>query len=189
MYILGGYPEVNLVEVEALRYIYINNIADINEVNNNYVLVLGGKNIKPQMELLALSTDLLDESLRFIVKADPWNPIELNDFQKLNIEMTTESMSELLVRCNVVYTDNITSAAVDAYCLGRRVVSMLDPSMLNLSPLIDTEGVAFVSSPKELAEALNGNSMSEYTKNEYFYLDPNLKKWEKLITGGNETEN
>ena len=189
MYILGGYPEVNLVEVEALRYIYINNIADINEINNNYVLVLGGKNIKQQMRLLASSADLLNESLRFIVKADAWNPIELNDFQKLNIEMTTDSMSELLVRCNAVYADNITSASVDAYCLGKQVVSMLDPSMLNLSPLIDTEGVIFVSSPKELAEALNGNSMPEHTKKEYFYLDPNLKKWEELITGGNETEN
>ena len=66
---------------------------------------------------------------------------------------------------------------------------MLDPSMLNLSPLIDTDGVVFVSSPKELAEALNGKSMSEHTNKEYFYLDPNLKKWEELITGGNETEN
>ena len=189
MYILGGYPEVNLVEVEALRYIYINNIADINEINDNYILVLGGPNIKNQMKLLASTADLLNKSLSFIVKADACNPIELNGFEKLNIQMTTDSMSELLVRCNTVYADNMTSASVDAYCLGKQVVSMLDPTMVNLSPLIDIEGVIFVSTSKELAEALNGNSMSEYTKNEYFYLDPNLKKWEELITGKNATEN
>jgi surface carbohydrate biosynthesis protein (TIGR04326 family) len=184
MYIFGGYPMERILEVEALRYQYLNEVEVLNKINDRHVLVLGGKNIKNQIKLLDASFGLLDVSVKFIIKTDPWNPIKLNDFQKLRMRLTTNTISELLGKYNIVYTDNITSAAVDAYCMGKQVISMLDPSMLNLSPLLDYDNVLFVSSSAQLAKAINSFSGSENFKREYFYLDPSLSRWEKLINKG-----
>ena len=52
MYILSGYPEDKILEVEALRYQYLNEIVMFTKINNHNILVLGGKNIKNQMKLL-----------------------------------------------------------------------------------------------------------------------------------------
>jgi surface carbohydrate biosynthesis protein (TIGR04326 family) len=183
MYILSGYPEDKILEVEALRYQYLNEIVMFTKISNHNILVLGGKNIKNQMKLLNSVDSFLHESIKFTIKTDAWNPIKLNDLQKNRMELTTDSMSTLLSKHNVVYTDNITSAGVDAYCLGKKVISMLDPSMLNLSPLLDHEDVLFVSSPEQFSDALNNFSSLTNIKREFFYLDSNLTRWEKLING------
>ena len=183
MHILSGYPESQILEVEALRYQYLNKIVMDDKIDNHHVLVLGGKNIANQIQLLNSADSLLNESIKFIIKTDPWNPIKLNDFQKLKMELTTETISKLLGKYNIIYTDNITSAAVDAYCMGKQVISMLDARMLNLSPLLDYEDVMFVSSPEKLAKALNNFSGHKNYKKKYFYLDSNLSRWEKLING------
>lgn len=180
---LAGYPNEKLIEVEALRYQYLDEVKNPKEKNNHNVLVLGGKNIKKQIKLLASSDSFLHESLKFIVKSDSWNPIKLNDYQKNRMTLTTETMPELLNKYNVVYTDNITSAAVDAYCAGKKVISMLDPNTLNLSPLLDFKDVLFVSSPEELAEALNDFSTITSTKRDFFYLDSSFSRWRNLING------
>lgn len=180
---LAGFPSEKLIEVEALRYQYLNNLKKTKKGRHQNVLVLGGKNIKNQMKLLNSSDSLLHESLKFIIKSDPWNPIKLNDYQKNRMTLTSETMPELLSQYNVVYTDNITSAAVDAYCAGKKVISMLDPNTLNLSPLLDFKDVFFVSSPEELAEALNDFSTITFTKRDFFYLDSSFSRWRNLING------
>ena len=43
----------------------------------------------------------------------------------------------------------LTSAAVDAYCAGLRVISVLDPTALNLSPLRGFDEVRYVSSGQQ----------------------------------------
>ena len=183
MFILGGFPQDKLLEVEALRYQYLNEVKHSKEINNHHILVLGGKNIKNQMMLLNSADSLLDQSIKFVIKSDPWNPIQLNDFQKHRMELTSDSMLELLSKYNIVYTDNITSAAVDAYCMGKKVISMQDPKMLNLSPLLDYKDVLFVNSSYQLAKVLNDFSFFVNFKREFFYLDSRLSRWTKLING------
>ena len=156
--ILSGYPKDKLLELEALRYQYLDGVKISKNVNNLNILVLGGKGIDSQMKLLDSADNLIDKSVKFTIKSDPWNPIKLNDLQKMRMELTAESMDELLSKYNVVYTDNITSAAVDAYCTGKKIISMLDPHTLNLSPLLDKKDVLFVSSPEQLADNLNNFS-------------------------------
>jgi surface carbohydrate biosynthesis protein (TIGR04326 family) len=181
MLVLSGYPKDKLLEVEALRYQYLDGVKISKNVNNLKILVLGGKGIDSQMKLLDSADNLIDKSLKFTIKSDPWNPIKLNDLQKMRMELTAESMDELLSKYNVVYTDNITSAAVDAYCTGKKIISMLDSHTLNLSPLLDKKDVLFVSSPEQLADNLNNFSWVNEDKRDYFYLDPKLSKWLKLL--------
>lgn len=95
-----------------------------------------------------------------------------------------QPIAKLLVDCDVAYSSSGTSAAVDAYCAGVPVVSMLDSSTLNLSPLRGCEGAVFASTPRELAEALvacaSQSSTSSKTQT-FFTLDAGLPRWRKLL--------
>jgi surface carbohydrate biosynthesis protein (TIGR04326 family) len=90
----------------------------------------------------------------------------------------------LLAECDVAYTSSVTSAAVDAYCVGVPVVSVLDPNTLNLSPLRGCEGVLFASTPEELASTLIYATSALSTVREhknFFTLDSRLPRWRKLL--------
>jgi surface carbohydrate biosynthesis protein (TIGR04326 family) len=94
------------------------------------------------------------------------------------------SVSKLLPDCDVAYSSAVTSAAVDAYCAGVPVVSVRAHKTLNLSPLRSTKGVHFVSTPKELKQALDktfATSPHKHRKKSFFHIDKNLHRWKKLF--------
>ena len=96
----------------------------------------------------------------------------------------TKPPDELMEQCDVVYASVMTSAALDAHCAGIPVITLQDGSDLNLSPLRGCQEVAYVSSPERLAGLVN-NVFTEDRKvgwpEEYFYLDPRLSLWRKLL--------
>ena len=101
--------------------------------------------------------------------------------------MTNTPLAELLAVCDVVFTSNIASAAVDAYCSGIPVVQMLNGNTLNTSPLRGLASVVYVTNPIELAEALRAAPHRERGVVEpYFYLDKELPLWCKLLDMTNE---
>ena len=90
----------------------------------------------------------------------------------------------MLGNCSLVFTSNVTSAAVDAYCMGIPIITMLNPKGLNLSPLRGYEGVSFISSSKELADCLdkiNQLKIVEKQGKEYFHLNPQLPRWKRIL--------
>jgi surface carbohydrate biosynthesis protein (TIGR04326 family) len=100
------------------------------------------------------------------------------------MQMAIEPVSALLINCDVAYTSAITSAAVEAYCIGVPVVSALDPKKLNLSPLRKCKGVYFATTPEELAYSIlfaASTTHSTDLKSEFFNLDNNLIRWKKLL--------
>jgi surface carbohydrate biosynthesis protein (TIGR04326 family) len=189
----GGYPEECLVEVEALRYLHL--AGDEGESKPALprvqgplrVLVLGEylpSNTHRQMDLLAQAAQALPLEAIFTVKPHPACPVRAGDYPELELEITNESISLLLERCDVAYTNNVTSAAVDAYCAGVPVVSILDPGSLNLSPLRGREGVQFVSQPEDLARALLSAASAPRPPTrpqDFFTLDPGLPRWRRLL--------
>jgi surface carbohydrate biosynthesis protein (TIGR04326 family) len=181
------------VDFEALRYLSLTHTI----VEKNYkvtpltdtlrILVLGDYlpgNTQKQMLLLAKSSQSLPKGTVIIVKPHPACPVQVADYPTLQMRITIEPISKLLVDCNVVYTSNTTSSAVDVYCAGLPVVSVLDPNTLNLSPLRGRHGVLFVSTPKELADALITFVSKPYSARErrdFFNLDIRLTNWRKLL--------
>ena len=64
------------------------------------------------------------------------------------------------------------------------LITALEASSLNLSPLKEIHGVLFVSSAKELGELFNGidNLTNNISQNEdYFYLDSQLPRWKDFL--------
>lgn len=193
----GGYPEDQVVEVEALRYRYLGNLPLVcpategNTTKALHVLVLGDyfpDVTRHQMELLLSAACTLPADTRYTVKPHPAGVIKTSDYSALQLHMTGAPLAELLADCDVVFTGNITSAAVDAYCFGVPVVSVLDGDMFNMSPLRDMRNVVYVTNSDELAAALCNAKRHKYVLAEpYFCLDKTLPRWRKLL-GLNSTE-
>jgi surface carbohydrate biosynthesis protein (TIGR04326 family) len=189
----GVYPKEGLVEVEALRYLYLGNAraqpGSISPHSNISlrILVLGDymlSNTRLQMRLLKKVEQYLPDDTIFMVKPHPNCPVQPADYLGLKMEVTLEPVWKLLAGCDVAYTSSLTAAAVDAYCAGVPVVSVSDPNTLNLSPLRGREGVFFATTPEELAHALVSASSAPHSVKEqkdFFTLDCNLPRWRKLL--------
>lgn len=184
----GGYPADQMVEVEALRYL---NIADLPRIANELrtgplcVLVLGDYMpavTRRQIQCLSDAMPLLPPDTHYVVKPHPSCPVKPSDYPSLQLQMSSCALPELLSECDVVYTSNITSAAVDAYCAGVPVISALDGQALNMSPLRGLHGVVYVTNPSELADALrNARNRERVIAEPYFCLDKVLLRWRKLL--------
>jgi surface carbohydrate biosynthesis protein (TIGR04326 family) len=193
-YIDAKYPIEDLVEVEALRYLQLEQYDEYDKDCNkdksiDSLLVLGDylpENTRKQMLVLQNAYQLipLKDKLKLIVKPHPMCPIVAEDFPELNMTITDKPIDNLINCCFIAYTSSVTSAAVDAYCAGKNVISLLDPTGLNLSPLRKSYNALFVRTGGELLKALKNSD--EIKKNnsqsgKYFYLDKNLPKWKKLL--------
>jgi surface carbohydrate biosynthesis protein (TIGR04326 family) len=193
----AGYPNEDLVEVEALRYLHLGetkvdartvpNPASVLAKENLRLLVLGDyliSNTQLQINLLVLAVQLLPADTIITVKPHPACPIQPDDYPDIRMTVTMEPISNLLTECDVVYSSEATSAAVDVYCAGVPIVSVLNPNTLNLSPLRGCEGVLFASTPEELAKALTSAATTPSTPvnpHEFFTLDRKLPRWKKLL--------
>jgi surface carbohydrate biosynthesis protein (TIGR04326 family) len=193
----AGYPEEDLVEVEALRYLSLGETkVETGTVSEHTpvptkdfmrLLVLGDYlpiNTQRQMNMLLQAAPSLPAGIIITVKPHPSCPIHPVDYPDLDMTVTMEPIAKLLAECDVAYTSAATSAAVDAYCAGVPIVSVLDPNTLNLSPLRGCAGALFASTPEELAAALTSAVTTPSTpgnQQEFFTLDQKLPRWKKLL--------
>lgn len=186
----GGYPENQLVEVEALRYLYLttkDNAKSQNADSSHPLRVLVCGDILPtasrqMMRWLELAAGNLPATTRYTIKPHPACAIKAGDYPALMLQMTNAPLVELFADCDVVFTSNITSAAVDAYLSAIPVVQVLDGSTFNLNPLRRLKGVMYVTNPTELAVALDKAKQRERVLAEpYFCLDKELPRWRKLL--------
>jgi len=193
MYISGGYLQKHLIEVESLRYLYLFNSSlhkvkeTIPTEKEKIVLVIGDyseKNTYKQLDLLSFKPKKINSPVRYIVKPHPNSPINLEGFPDLCAEISTRPIEDLLKICDVVYSSLITTAAIEAYCLGIPIITFLDGKTLNMSPLRGVKSVYFISNSEDLARAINTIDVSDFgLKENYFYLDPSLPRWRKWLTG------
>jgi surface carbohydrate biosynthesis protein (TIGR04326 family) len=189
----AGYPKANLFELEALRYLYLldlkkkNNTSFCKKTDAITLLVLGDyleSNTKIQMGLLEDTLASTPMDISIIVKSHPAHLIDPADYPSIDLKVTRKALEEILDMCDLAYTSPVTSAAVDAYCYGIPVITVLDPNSLNLSPLRNHDGVFFVSSQSELLGALNAAQLVSdniFEKKEFFTLDSELVRWKKLL--------
>ena len=189
-YLQGGYPSEQLVDVEAIRYLHLENKdeqcnSSCDKVGKHSLLVLGEyllENTVLQMSILEKAVVDLS-AWKIVIKPHPICPIDLDDYPSLtsiNASVTDQPISELLPVFNVAYTSQVTSAAVDAYCSGLSIVSALDPAVLNMSPLLGVDGVQFITNSEELIVALRNTGIQAEPK-QYFYLDSDLPRWKRLL--------
>ena len=187
-----GYPRDKLVKVEALRYMYLNEIEKISRnkvlkrIDAKKILILGDyskystiKSIKLiQKSLLNLSTDI-----KLILKPHPACLISNSDIDLTDIKITNDSINEIVNQCNLAFSCNVTSAALDVYFYDIPVICFHDLSKLNLSPVRDLDNIIFINSSTELRNIISNDIYfkSSDTSFNYFYIDKSLKRWMNLL--------
>jgi surface carbohydrate biosynthesis protein (TIGR04326 family) len=190
-YLEGGYPQEDLIEVESLRYLYLYNFFNY-QANRKHdilrtktVLVVGDylrENTYKQLNVLSSALAGVDQSVRLIIKPHPACPINMADFPSLRGEISIKPIQELLEVSDIVYSSLITSAAIDGYCAGLPVITMLDAKTLNMSPLIGVKSVYFIKNSEDLSNVINTIEVTNFNqKRNYFYLNPDLPRWQKWL--------
>ena len=185
------------VRVEALRYINLYNISPDSEKKNSpskikksRLLVLGDiqwETTHRMMLILEKLYEKLNFSYEVWIKPHPHNYIELKNYSNLDAIYMDYPLKELLPEIDVTLASVFTSGELDSYCSGVPVINYLDPDNLNFSNLRGSENAKFISTADELFDALNipENVISKTgTPEDFFWLDPHLKKWKFLLDEG-----
>lgn len=185
-----GYPKNQIKLVEALRHSYLrtNNISRINNSKNKKTLLVLGdyENVNTKNQLLILNKlpKYILKNLEIIYKPHPASTLNINIFSSLSMSLREESLSKLLPLSNLVYCGTVTSASVDAFAFGSKVIIFNDPKILNLSPLRKFKDVTFVMDSIQLEEAIvKFISVNIYTANQraIFELSEQLPLWKNLL--------
>jgi len=190
-YLSGGNPSNGVVSCEALRFLHLGPMKTITRSGRHFpkkVLILGGIMPKPNDTLLRLlekASSLLSDGFSYTVKPHPNCMIRTENYSSLkNMCVVNAPLGKIIQNYDIAYASNTTSAVLDAYLAGLSVVVMLDQDELNMCPLRGQPGVQFVSSPAELAAALE-NAIQEdkkiASKEDFFFLDPELPRWKELL--------
>ena len=187
-----GYPKDEIKLTEALRHSHLNkeNISRFNKKNKNKdkTLLLFGdyedSNTKYQISVLnQLSKDTLN-NLELIFKPHPASTLNINSLTSLKIRITDDPIADLLPLSKIAFCSSVTSAAIDAFSYGLKVIILKDPTILNLSPLRNFRDVSFVKDSLELQKII----IKFFSQNNYsvsqrviFKLSDDLPLWKKLL--------
>ena len=101
---------------------------------------------------------------------------ELNTKNKIDIEKITNNF-------DIIFSSNTTSASLDCFLMGKKVMIFMDENNLNFSPLRNVNGVSFVRNYHEIYfELKSEKSPYEPSKiNSFFWIDKDMSKWKKII--------
>jgi surface carbohydrate biosynthesis protein (TIGR04326 family) len=191
MHLKNGIPSEKLVSIEALRYLHLNHSSDCSlkglNIDKNTVLLLGDilkTNTLEQMKLLKESLKYVRKPIQYLLKPHPATHITAKDCPDIDFIITDKPINEIINCCQLAYASSATSSSFDAYYLGSKVVTIVNPQGLNTSPLRGFKDAVFVSTPIELAHVLNNidRIKKEPKKREnILYIDINIPKWKKIF--------
>jgi surface carbohydrate biosynthesis protein (TIGR04326 family) len=192
LYLNAGYKRESFVECEALRYGFLSKLKctkqeEASSDNTIKLLILGdyvSKSTEKMLELLETVASSVTKEFNYTIKPHPANTVDAEDYPSLSLNVVTKPLGEIMCEYDLVYSSNMSSAAVDAYCSGLPVIILLDTQTLNYSPLRGHKNVKFISTSDDLAEALlsfDRKGAVDKLVDEFFFLDPNLVRWRALL--------
>lgn len=197
-----GYPSERLVEVEALRFQYLNTLGSgksekvrdslgIDELSGHGVpkkiLILGDFTIKQTLKMLQCvrgALEMISDEISVTLKPHPVCRIGMEDCPGLCFALTNKPLAEIMQNFDLAFASNSTSAGVDALLAGLPVVVFLDGDDFNHSPLRGVEGIQFVGTAEELASQLQScvKSATPYELESFFWLNGKMPRWRKVLS-------
>jgi surface carbohydrate biosynthesis protein (TIGR04326 family) len=193
----AGYPATRLVEVEALRFQYLapfatrrtNDCVSRTSRLRRRVLVLGDYTFRQtikMMHCIEAASSLTELEISVTLKPHPTSSIVERDLPSIQFAVTGRPLGEIVGDFDFAFCSNSTSAVLDALLAGLDVAVFLDNEEFNHSPLRRAAGVRFVSSPAELAAALQDGDRGAAPPRveEFFWIDNRLPRWNRLLSHG-----
>ncbi len=182
----AGYPESELVEVEALMYLHLAT-AKLQPKKDQPMTILVATDYlesatKAQMRLLEELVAMHPTKYRILLKPH-WS--QSLDSLRFDAEIVSgkKDLARFFDQANVLYCSAITSAVIDGVCVGLPVIQCLDPMSFNLSPLRNSNAVQTVRTSADLSAALEqiDQFVPSACSSDFFNLDAKLPKWKNLL--------
>ena len=179
-----GCPSSRVVEVESLMFNHLLQPQHTSDSQRTTLLVVGDFFVEQNVNLISLLASALKiqpTSLNIVFKPHPMNPV-IPDLTSLPYtHISKDLLGEILPTVNTAVTCNGSTAALECFASGINTISILDPEILNSSPLRSVDGASFVSSVSQLAKAIAQNSSRTTPTTPLVILDPSLPRWNGLI--------
>lgn len=191
MHVKGKYPIDALLQMEALRFLYLAKFLETKKNNNLVLRNEGRKRILILGDFVPVySIQMLDwiaevekdcpSSFEYFYKPHPLCSVDTKKYPFITI--VSGVLVDLLHNADLVFASNVTCAAVDAYCAGLPVVQLLSGKTMNMSPLYGLRGVYFATSALVLKNIFYSGLQSSFPDiTSIFYYDNNLSKWASLF--------
>ena len=189
--IVGGIQRQDIIKLEALRYLHLLNRdkqqIEIGNVDEKKILVIGDYNFKStqnHLRLLADALPMLQRKLHFILKCHRSCPINPDEFPTLNLQLTNEPLASLLPAVKLVYGSPMTSASVEAFCYGLKIITSVEKDGVIMSPLRESENVLFTRTSRDLGNYLNEFDWTTECRQKpqkFFILNRGLHRWKKVL--------
>lgn len=179
-----------IVECEALRYLHLvagrpREFCELSAGEPLRILVLGDYTRERTEALLRIAQRLagsLAMPLEIVIKPHPGCPLDPRRSTG-SLRITQVPVAELVTAAHFVLASNTTSAALEAYVSGGRLLVLDDHTGVNYSPLRGVPGVAFVRDAQDLERVVTAREADGRGRqaDEFFNIDPQLPKWRRYF--------
>ena len=182
----NGFPQNRLVPVEALAFAHLASLyaKPTSSATSKQVAVLGDFSETITHHLLDMIGGLKGALPQgSVFKPHPACIIEDQKLAQVGLRAFTGEISDLLATADITITTSSTSAALEAYCLGRTVIMLVDGAHFNMSPLRRNSDVFFVHSLSDLTVALTAAlSNDSGPQRKFFNLGDQFPLWTAFLT-------
>ena len=181
----GMHPD-QINDVEPLMYQYLHNDQSPKVDQGDDILVLGDfftDLTKRIISIVVESQQLSGDRHNILFKPHPLNRDTWEKVLEDNFTLTNAPLSELFELCSIVIAPSASTGALEAYCANKLVISVLDPSTLNFTPLRGVEDAMFAKDHNELAKILMSTSkVMSRDRQQMFFTDANLSRWSRALS-------
>ncbi len=181
----SGIDPDQISDVEPLMYQYLQNDTSSMVVQGDDILVLGDfftHLTKRIISVVVESQQLSGDRRNVLFKPHPLNRDPWGDELGDNFTLTNAPLSELFTLCSIVIAPSASTGALEAYCANKLVISILEPSTLNLTPLRGVEDAMFAKNRNELAKILMATPQVKFgDRQQLFFIDANLSRWSRAL--------
>ena len=123
--------------------------------------------------------------IEILVKPHPGCPIDPQQYPNSVLGLVNEPVAGLVSSAHLVLASNTTSAALEAYVSGARVLVVDDGNGVNYSPLRNIQGVSFVRDAEDVCGAIEaldpGTGEAQRHADSFFNIDPELPRWRQYF--------
>lgn len=188
-----GYCESKLFETEALRYLQNHNKIEFNrkQIDTQIrILMCGDIDFESTNAMLRCVEKAFSDlkilnfdQIEITYKPHPINKSDISKFKIPNLKVTNKSIQQIINSYDLMIAPDSTSAALEAYQMGLKVILFLYLERVNFSPLKGVKNVSFISTSDELKKLLSSKyilNKKKYLKT-FFWSDRNLKRWKTTL--------
>lgn len=191
-YLQQAYPQNEILKVEALRYLKEEDGEVIFNRDSRVLRILLCGDIDIQstevmMRYAETAYSILKKKMinvQFVLKPHPSSRIDFSKYNIGNISETSAALSKsLLASFDILIAAGMTSAAIDGYIVGLRIIVTLTGQTINLSPLRGVQNVTFVQSGNDMELALENSLIEDQDveKIDFFWNNKDLALWLQTI--------